>query len=52
MSNKIAEWLIAILAAILLAYLLVDRVGLPVWMAVVVGLGLIVLGFIGEKKKP
>jgi len=50
--NKVAEWLIAILAAILLVYLLVDQVGLPVWLAGAVGLGLIGLGLVvGARKK-
>jgi hypothetical protein len=52
--SKIAEWLIAILASILLGYLLVDRAGLPVYSAVMIGMGLIVLGMVvgkGRDKK-
>lgn len=50
--SKIAEWLIAILASILLGYLLVDRVGLPMWLAIAIGLGLMGLGLIvGRKNK-
>lgn len=50
--SKVAEWMIAILAAILLAYLLVDRAGLPAWIAIAAGLGMIGLGLlIGGKKK-
>lgn len=51
--SKLAEWLIAILAAVILGYLLVDHIGLPVWLAGAVGIGLIGLGLvIGSKKKP
>ena len=50
--SKVAEWLIAILAAILLGYLLVDQAGLPVWLAMAVGLGLIGLGLTVGGKKP
>lgn len=53
LMSKLAEWLIAILAAVILGYLLVDHIGLPVWLAGAVGIGLIGLGLvIGSKKKP
>lgn len=52
LMSKVAEWLIAILLAILLGYLLIDQVGLPVWLGGAIGLGLIGLGLIvGHKRK-
>lgn len=50
--SKVAEWLIAILAAVLFGYLLINNAGLPVWLAVAIGLGLIGLGLlVGKDKK-
>jgi hypothetical protein len=44
--SKLAEWLIAILAAIFLGYLLIDWAGISVWLVVAVGLALIMVGIL------
>jgi len=48
--SKVAEWLIATFAAVILGYILVDKIGLPVWVAAVVGVYLMGAGMILGKK--
>lgn len=49
--SKLAEWLIAILASILLGYLLIDRAGFPWWLAALVGLLILIVGAVIGREK-
>lgn len=50
--SKVLEWAIAILGAIFLAYVLVDKLGLPVWLSGVIGVVLVAVGVIlGNKER-
>ena len=49
--SKVAEWLIATFAAVILGYILVEKMGLPVWAAAVVGVYLMGMGVVLLGKK-
>lgn len=52
LMSKVLEWAIAILGAIFLAYVLVDKLGLPVWLSGVIGVVLVAVGVIlGNKER-